>query len=106
MGHQFQKIVTSLIGKTVKAGDVLGWAGDTGPGGCGCMSGGDGSNTHLHIFFAHRDPSNNLWYFFDPYGIYGTPDCYPSTVDGGHQHGLLPLPGFVEGRQAVEAVRS
>ncbi len=81
-GTNSSKIDMNLIGKTVKAGDVLGWAGDTGPGGCGCMSGGDGPNTHLHLFFAHRDPSDNLWYFFDPYGIYGTPDCYPSTVDG------------------------
>ena len=80
-GTNSQKIDMNLIGKNVKAGDVLGWAGDTGPGGCGCMNGGDGPNTHLHIFFAYRDPSDDRWYFFDPYGIYGTPDCYPSTVD-------------------------
>jgi hypothetical protein len=72
----------SLLGKTLKAGDVLGWAGDTGPGGCGCTGGGKGPNTHLHLFFAHRSPSDQRWYFFEPYGIYGTPDCYPSAVDG------------------------
>lgn len=81
-GTNSQKIDMTLIGKTVDAGTVLGWAGDTGPGGCGCMSGGDGPNTHLHLFFAHRDPTDDRWYFFDPYGIYGTPDCYPDTVDG------------------------
>jgi murein DD-endopeptidase MepM/ murein hydrolase activator NlpD len=80
-GTNSQTANTSLVGKTVKAGDVLGWAGDTGPGGCGCMNGGSGPNTHLHLFFAHRDPTDNRWYFFDPYGIYGTPDCYPSNVD-------------------------
>lgn len=25
--------------------------------------------------------TDNEWYFFDPYGIYETPDCYPQAVD-------------------------
>lgn len=78
-GTEAQTINQSLIGTTVRAGDVLGWAGDTGPGGCGCTRGGAGPNTHLHLFFAYRD-TDDRWYFFDPYGIYGTPDCYPANV--------------------------
>ncbi len=72
-------------GDHVERGQVIGKAGSTGPGGCGCASGGDGPNHHLHIFFAHRDPTNDLWYFFDPYGIYGPTECYPtrSDADGG-----------------------
>lgn len=73
-GTNSQKISSDLVGKNVQAGDVIGWAGSTGPG-------GQNAN-HLHIFFAHRDAGDKRWYFFDPYGIYGTPDCYPSAVDG------------------------
>jgi murein DD-endopeptidase MepM/ murein hydrolase activator NlpD len=73
-GTNAQKISRSLLGKTVQAGDVIGWAGSTGPGGSAA--------NHLHIFFAHRDPGDKRWYFFDPYGIYATPDCYPQAVDG------------------------
>ena len=72
----------SALGTTVPAGNVLGIAGSTGPGGCGCMNGGGGPNHHLHLFFAHRDPANDKWYLFDPYGIYSFPDCYPTEVDG------------------------
>jgi len=73
--------ISVTVGQTVSAGTVLGWAGSTGPGGCGCTNGGNGPNTHLHIFWAHRD-TDGLWYFFDPYGVYASPDCYPSAVDG------------------------
>ena len=59
------------------AGAFLGWAGDTGPGG---KRGPGDPNTHLHVFFAHRDASDGLWYLFDPYGIYGPPECYPAHV--------------------------
>ncbi|MEK6374782.1 MAG: M23 family metallopeptidase [Acidobacteriota bacterium] len=79
-GTNAQAIDMSLLGKQVNAGDFLAKAGSTGPGGCGCMSGGMGPNTHLHIFWAHRDLTNNEWYFFDPYGIYAMPDCYPANV--------------------------
>ncbi len=82
-GTNTQTLDANLVGKNLNAGDFLAWAGSTGPGGCGCMGGnGTGPNTHLHIFFAHRDPTDNKWYFFDPYGIYATPDCYPTAVDG------------------------
>jgi hypothetical protein len=69
-GTAAQAIDASLTGKKVKAGDHLAWAGCTGPGGCGCTQGPRSSpNTHLHIFFCHRD-SDGRWYFIDPYGIY------------------------------------
>lgn len=76
-------VAANIVGQTITAGTFLGWAGDTGPGGCGCMGGGMGPNTHLHIFFAHRDPVDNRWYLFDPYGIYSTKSCgYPALVNG------------------------
>jgi hypothetical protein len=80
-GTEAQKMDMSLLGKTVSAGQAVAWAGSTGPGGCGCMGGGSGPNTHLHLFFAHKDPTDSRWYFFDPYGIYSYPDCYPKGVD-------------------------
>lgn len=91
-GTSSQAISSSLLGKTVAAGDVIAWAGSTGPGGCGCVNGGDGPNTHLHIFFAHRDPANDLWYLFDPYGVYGYGDCYPAPVDAGNNNGCNRYP--------------
>ena len=65
------------VGETVPAGKPLAHSGETGPGG---KRGGGGVNTHLHIFFARRDPTDRLWYFFDPYGIYADPSCYPTVV--------------------------
>jgi hypothetical protein len=66
-------------GQSVTRGQLLGWCGNTGPGG---KKGDGGPNTHLHIFFARRDPTNNEWYLFDPYGIYALPSCYPADVTG------------------------
>ena len=66
------------MGQQVDRGEFLAWAGQTGPGGNRNQA---FVNTHLHIFFAHRDPTDNNWYFFDPYGIYSTPECYPAGVD-------------------------
>ncbi|MEI6947588.1 M23 family metallopeptidase [Paraflavisolibacter sp. H34] len=76
-GTNSETIDKSLLGKTVSAGQVIAWAGNTGPGG---KRGSGGPNTHLHIFYARRDPTDNRWYFFDPYGIYDMPNCYPSGV--------------------------
>ncbi|MGH7753203.1 MAG: hypothetical protein ACREN5_10325, partial [Gemmatimonadales bacterium] len=74
-------VIPVNVGDPVQRGQVIGKAGSTGPGGCGCASGGSGPNHHLHIFFAHRDPTNDEWYFFDPYGIYGPTECYPTRDD-------------------------
>jgi hypothetical protein len=65
-GDDSQAIDQTLLMKTISAGAVLGWAGCSGPGG---QSKPGGPNTHLHIFWARRDPADNLWYFFDPYGL-------------------------------------
>ena len=69
-GTNQQKIGSGLLGKQVDRGSFLAWAGNTGPGG---KRGSGGPNTHLHLFFTRRDPSNNEWYFIDPWGIYGPP---------------------------------
>jgi hypothetical protein len=86
-GTQSQAINMNLLGSQVQAGEFLAWAGETGPGGCGCTNDKDPNwtwsgktNTHLHIFFTRRDPSNNEWYFIDPSGIYGPPVCYPTHM--------------------------
>ena len=72
--------IAVAVNQQVTAGQVLGWAGDTGPGG----NGGNNAttNTHLHIFFTVKDPANGQFYFFDPYGIYGYPSCYPTATTG------------------------
>jgi murein DD-endopeptidase MepM/ murein hydrolase activator NlpD len=79
-GTDAHKIVVSA-GQHVSAGDELGWAGCTGPGGCGCTKGMPGApNTHLHVFWCRKDSDGN-WYFIDPYGIYSYPAAgYPAGV--------------------------
>jgi hypothetical protein len=76
-----------LFSMPVSRGDVLAHSGETGPGGCDCTDASDPTyvwggniNTHLHIFYARRDPTDLNWYFFDPYGIYASPECYPTEV--------------------------
>jgi len=77
-GKNSDAIDTSLLGKNVTRGQFLGWAGNTGPGG---KKGASAStNIHLHVFWARRDPSDKKWYFFDPYGIYAKPGCYPKGI--------------------------
>ena len=68
------------VNQQVTAGQTVGWAGDTGPGGNG--SNNASTNMHLHIFFAAKDPADNRYYFIDPYGIYALPDCYPAATTG------------------------
>jgi murein DD-endopeptidase MepM/ murein hydrolase activator NlpD len=65
--------------QNVARGTVLAKAGNTGPGG---KRGSGGPNTHLHLFVARRDPTDNEFYFVDPYGIYAGPACYPGTAGG------------------------
>ena len=64
---------------------------------------GGGVNTHLHIFFARRDPTDNEWYFIDPYGIYASGGCYPD-FNTPINPALRALPGDVERRQGAVPV--
>lgn len=69
----------SLVGRKVDAGQFLGRAGETGTGGYNHDK--LTPNTHLHVFWVHRDPADKKWYLFDPYGIYGKPECYPWGIN-------------------------
>ena len=62
------------VGDIVDRGEFIGWAGNT-----GIDSNAEiiDPKTHLHIFFIKRDVTNDEWYFIDPYGVYGKPQCYP-----------------------------
>ena len=64
------------VGQNVARGEMIAWAGNTGPGG---KKGDGGPNTHLHIFWTRRD-TDGQYYFFDPYGLYSTPDNYAAGI--------------------------
>jgi murein DD-endopeptidase MepM/ murein hydrolase activator NlpD len=76
--HQTVKVKE---GDIVDRGQMLAWAGNTGPGGKRGVGEPNVPNVHLHIFFAKRDLTNDEWYMIDPYGIYGKKDCYPERPD-------------------------
>jgi murein DD-endopeptidase MepM/ murein hydrolase activator NlpD len=80
-GTNAQK-VTVTRGQFVSQGQVIANTGQTGPGGVLAGGGGTNTNNHLHMFFTRKDPTNNEFYFVDPYGIYGQPSCYPSNTIG------------------------
>jgi len=79
-GSEADVMTPNLLGRSVKAEDVLGRAGDTGPGG---FATAENPNVHLHVFFARRDASDGAWILFDPWGVYGIPSCYPSGTPKG-----------------------
>lgn len=77
-GTNEQKITVKL-GDRVRAGEVIGWSGNTGPGGAGNGLNDDGTpknentaNNHLHLMIAVPDPtrSGNDWVQVDPFGVY------------------------------------
>ena len=88
-GTRAQTIDANLVGRTVARGEQLGWAGATGPGG---QKAGGPPNTHLHIFFARKRTTDNEWFFFDPYGIYGQPHCYPVAITERPEGDCVRLP--------------
>ncbi|MFP2907700.1 hypothetical protein ACLESD_22160 [Pyxidicoccus sp. 3LFB2] len=89
-------------GQTVKAGQQIGMAGLTGAHGMNSSI----HNTHLHIMFARPAEhwvggmKQNLWTFFDPYGLYAlSASCYQTeypTGQGGQadQHASHFAPFF------------
>jgi hypothetical protein len=76
-GTEREAINLRLLNREVTAGAVLGWTGNTGPGGFATK---DEPNVHLHVFFARRDPMDGAWVLFDPWGIYNEVGCYPSRA--------------------------
>lgn len=100
-GTNSQGIVVSE-GQTVKAGQQIGMAGLTGAHGMNSSI----TNTHLHIMFARPAEhwvggvKQNLWTFFDPYGLYAlSASCYQTeypTGQGGQadQHAAHYAPFF------------
>lgn len=88
-GKNSEAIDMSLLGKSVTRGQALAWTGNTGPG--GKRDSGTGANTHLHIFWARRDATDKKWYFFDPYGIYAGPACYPAGLTDAVKGARYPI---------------
>ncbi len=75
------------VGEKVGPGTLIGWSGNTGPGGAGNGLNDDGTpknantaNNHLHLMTAVPDPNNaGDWVQVDPYGVYNQiseSECY------------------------------
>jgi hypothetical protein len=79
-GSDKDALDSNLLGRKVRAGEVLGQAGDTGPGG---FASRENPNVHLHVFFARHDPADGAWVLLDPWGVYGPPTCYPTGFSKG-----------------------
>jgi hypothetical protein len=56
-------------------GELLAFAGDTGPGGKRGVA--PGPNVHRHVFFARKHARDGKRYFLDHYGIHSQRDYYP-----------------------------
>jgi hypothetical protein len=86
-GSDADHLDPTLLGRSLQRGQLLGHAGQTGPGGCACTRASDASytwdgaaGTQLHVFYARRDHIDHNWYLVDPYGIYAAPACYPEAL--------------------------
>ena len=88
-GTNAHKLMVKL-GDTVVAGQQLGWAGNTGPGGAGNGLNDDGSpksprgNVHLHTYWGAQHPTEpNTFIHIDPYGVYNKENtgCYDLLED-------------------------
>ena len=79
------------VGDIVSAGQVIGWAGNTGVGGAGSGLEDDGTptdwkgNVHLHSSLAYEHPHDpDSYVIIDPYGVYAKADgerCYDLLKD-------------------------
>lgn len=82
-------------GDLVGQGQLLGYVGNTGPGGAGNGLDTSGNvtnsaygNVHLHTFFAVPNPNDSAkWVFVDPYGVYNQVNtgCYALLKDPQHR---------------------
>jgi hypothetical protein len=77
-------------GDFISAGQQIGWAGNTGPGGAGNGLNDDGSpksprgNVHLHTYWGAQHPTEaNTYIHIDPYGVYNKENtgCYDLLED-------------------------
>jgi hypothetical protein len=78
------------VGDWVSGGEMIGWAGNTGPGGAGNGLNDDGSpksprgNVHLHTYWGAQHPTEaNTFIHIDPYGVYNKENtgCYDLLED-------------------------
>jgi hypothetical protein len=88
-GEDDQTIEVS-VGQHVSAGQIIGYAGNTGAGGAGAGLNDDGDpdnwegNVHLHVYVAAPHPTvNDTWVWVDPYGVYNEVEtgCYDLLKD-------------------------
>ncbi|HUP02156.1 MAG TPA: hypothetical protein VM737_11660 [Gemmatimonadota bacterium] len=94
------------VGENVRAGQRIGWSGNTGPGGAGGGLEDDGTpknpdtgNNHLHLMIAVPDPINpGDWVQVDPYGVYNQisdSGCYDLLDESGYVRLFAPFyPSF------------
>ncbi|MCA9528226.1 MAG: M23 family metallopeptidase, partial [Myxococcales bacterium] len=69
-------------GDQVRRGQVIAYAGRTNV---------DGGKVHLHFALTvqpdfHRSLQEPIWFGFDPWGIYGRPQCYAGLYPTGHRY--------------------
>lgn len=106
-GTENQKIAVR-VGQKVKAGQFIGWAGNTGSGGIGIILDDKGNfkktttsfNVHLHFSLYIKDPRpgySGKWMKIDPYGVYNTAkvSCYDLTSEAPYVRLFAPFyPSF------------
>jgi murein DD-endopeptidase MepM/ murein hydrolase activator NlpD len=91
------------VGDYVQAGQLIGWSGNTGPGGAGAGLDSNGNptnsttaNNHLHFMMTVPDPRpgfENDWVQIDPYGVYSEVDkgCYDLLDTAAYERLFAPF---------------